>query len=71
VRRGETLTAAHDDDVEHVVYLETWMVKDGALPELARASRLRGVGLRADCRNVAPARTATDGIAKLVDPGGE
>jgi hypothetical protein len=53
------------------VYLETWMVKDGALPELARASHLRGVGLRADCPNVGPARTAVDGIAELVDPGGE
>jgi hypothetical protein len=53
------------------VYLETWMVKDGALPELARAAHLRGVGLRADCHNVAPVRTATDGIAKFVDPGGE
>jgi hypothetical protein len=53
------------------VYLETWMVKDGALPELARGSHLRGAGLRADCRNVGPARTAMDGIAELADPGGE
>jgi hypothetical protein len=53
------------------VYLETWMVKDGALPEIGRASHLRGVGLCADCRNVGAARTAMDGIAELVDPGGE
>jgi hypothetical protein len=53
------------------VYLETWMVKDGALPELARASHLRGVGLRAGCHAVGPARTAKDGIAELADPGGE
>ena len=53
------------------VCLETWTVKDGALPELARASRLRGVGLRAGCHAVGPAWTATDGIAELADPGGE
>jgi hypothetical protein len=53
------------------VYLETWIVKDGALPELARGSQLRGVGLRADCLSLGPARTAADGIAELVDLGGE
>jgi hypothetical protein len=38
------------------VYLETWMVKDGALPELARGSHLRDVGLRAECGNLGSAR---------------
>jgi hypothetical protein len=51
------------------VYMETWIVKDGA-PELARGSHLRGVGLRADCLSVGPAQTAVDGIAELVDPAG-
>jgi hypothetical protein len=44
------------------------MVQDGALPELARGSYLRGVGLWADCRSVGPARTAMDGIAELAGP---
>jgi hypothetical protein len=52
------------------VYLETWIVQDGA-PELAQGTHLRGVSLRADCLGVGPARTAVDGIAELVDPGGE
>jgi hypothetical protein len=51
------------------VYMETWIVKDGA-PELARGAHLRGVGLRADCRRLGPAQTAVDGISELVDPGG-
>lgn len=51
------------------VYLAAWMVQDGAVPELARGSYLRGVGLRADCRSLGPARTAADGIAELADPG--
>ena len=51
------------------VYMETWIVKDGA-PELARGEPLRGVGLRAECRSLGPARTAVDGITELVDPGG-
>lgn len=51
------------------VYMETWIVKDGAA-ELACGSHLRGVGLRADCLSVGPARTVVDGIAELVDPGG-
>jgi hypothetical protein len=46
------------------------IVKDGAA-ELARGAHLRGVGLRADCRRLGPARTAADGIWELVDPGGE
>jgi len=53
------------------VYMETWIVQDGALPELARGAHLRGVGVRADCLSVGPARTAADGIAEFVDPGGE
>ena len=53
------------------VYLETWMVKDGALPELARGSHLRDVGLRAECGNLGSAQTAVNGIAELADPGGE
>jgi hypothetical protein len=52
------------------VYLETWIVKDGALPELARGSHLRDVGLRAGCGNLGSARTAVDGVAELADPGG-
>ena len=52
------------------VYMETWIVKDGA-PELARGAHLRGVGLRAECRSLGPARTAADGVAELVDPGGQ
>ncbi len=52
------------------VYMETWIVKDGA-PELARGAHLRGVGLRADCRSLGPAQTAADGIAELADPGGQ
>jgi hypothetical protein len=50
------------------VYMETWIIKDGAA-ELARGSHLLGVGLRADCLSVGPARTVVDGIAELVDPG--
>jgi hypothetical protein len=50
------------------VYLEPWIVQDGALPELARGSHLRNVGLWADCRSVGPARTAMDGIAELAGP---
>ena len=50
------------------VYLEPWIVRDGALPELARGSYLRSVGLWADCRGVGPARTAMDGIAELAGP---
>jgi hypothetical protein len=41
--------------------------QDGAA-ELARGSHLRGVGLRADCLSVGPARTVADGIAELADP---
>jgi hypothetical protein len=52
------------------VYMETWIVKDGA-PELARGAHLRGVGLRAECRSLGPARTVADGVAELVDPGGQ
>src|SRR6266566_1225020 len=48
------------------VYMETWIIKDGAA-DLARGSHLRGVGLRADCLSVGPARTV-DGIAELADP---
>ncbi len=51
------------------VYMETWIVKDGAA-ELARGSQLRGVGLRADCLSAGPARTVPDGIAELADPRG-
>jgi hypothetical protein len=50
-------------------YMETWIVKDGA-PELGRGDHLLGVGLRADCHTLGPARTVADGIAELVDPGG-
>src|ERR1700742_1751164 len=50
------------------VYMETWIVKDGAL-ELAQGEQLRGVGLRADCHSLGPARAAADGIAELADPG--
>lgn len=50
------------------VYMETWIVKDGA-PELGRGDHLRGVGLRAECLSLGPARTAVDGIAEPVDPG--
>jgi hypothetical protein len=49
------------------VYMETWIIKDGAA-ELARGSHLRGVGLRANCLSVGPARTVVDGIAELADP---
>jgi hypothetical protein len=52
------------------VYLETWMVKDGAFPELARGSHLRDVGLRAECGNLGSAQIAVNGIAELADPGG-
>jgi hypothetical protein len=51
------------------VYMETWIVQDGA-PELGRGSCLRGVGLRADCLSVGPAGTLVDGIAELADRGG-
>ena len=51
------------------VYMETWIVKDGA-PELARGEQLRGVGLRADCHSLGPARAAADGIAELAGPAG-
>jgi hypothetical protein len=51
------------------VYMETWIVQDGA-PELARGEPLRGVGLRAECRSLGPARTAADGITEFVDPDG-
>ena len=49
------------------VYMETWIIKDGAA-ELTRGSHLRGVGLRASCLSVGPARTMVDGIAELADP---
>ncbi len=51
------------------MYLETWIVKDGA-PELALGDHLRGVGLRADCCSLGPARAAADGVVELVDLGG-
>jgi hypothetical protein len=51
------------------VHMETWIVQDGAL-ELARSEPLRGVGLRAECRSLGPARTAVGGITELVDPDG-
>jgi hypothetical protein len=51
------------------VYMETWIVQDGA-PELARGEPLRGVGLRAECRSLGPARAAADGITEFVDPDG-
>ena len=41
-----------------------------ALPSWPGASHLRGVGLRAECRSLGPARTAADGITELVDPDG-
>jgi hypothetical protein len=47
--------------------METWIIKDGGA-ELARGSHLRGVGLRANCLSVGPARTVVDGIAELADP---
>ena len=50
------------------VYMETWIVKDGAT-ELACGSHLPGVGLRADCVSLGPARAVVDGIVELVDPG--
>jgi hypothetical protein len=50
------------------VYMETWIIKDGA-PELGRGSLLRGVGLRAHCRSVDPARVRADDIMDLVDGG--
>jgi hypothetical protein len=50
------------------VYMERWIVKDGA-PELARGDHLRGVGVRAECLSLGPARTAVDGITELVDLG--
>ncbi len=50
------------------VYMETWIVKDGAA-ELGRGSYLPGVGLRADCLSLAPPRTRADGIAELADRG--
>jgi hypothetical protein len=53
------------------VYLETWMVGDGALPELARGSNLRDVGLRAECGSIGSAQSAVNGIAELAGPGGE
>jgi hypothetical protein len=49
------------------VYMDTWIIGDGAAG-LARGSYLRGVGLRAGCLSVGPARTAADGIAELADP---
>jgi hypothetical protein len=52
------------------VYMEAWIVKDGAA-ELARGAHLRGVGLRAECRRLGPGRTAADGIWELVDLGGQ
>jgi hypothetical protein len=51
------------------VYMETWIVQDGA-PELGRGSYLPGVGLRADCLSVGPPRTQVDGIAELADRAG-
>src|ERR1039457_7199126 len=51
------------------VYMETWIVKDGAA-ELGRGSYLPGVGLRADCLSLAPPCTLADGIAELADRGG-
>ena len=53
------------------VYLEPGMVQSGELPELARGSHLRGVGLRAYCLNITPARSAMEGLTELVGPGGE
>jgi hypothetical protein len=50
------------------VYMATWIVKDGA-PELGRGSFLPGVGLRADCLSVSPARAPVDGIAEWADAG--
>ena len=49
------------------VYMETWIVKDGA-PELARGEPLRGVGLRAECRSLGPARTAAAASPSLWIP---
>jgi hypothetical protein len=37
------------------LYLATWIIADGA-PELTRGSQLVGVGLRADCHSIGPAR---------------
>lgn len=51
------------------VYMATWIVQDGA-PELALGEPLRGVGLRAECRRLGPARRGADGTAEVVDPGG-
>ena len=51
------------------VYMETWIIQDGA-PELGRGSYLPGVGLRADCLSVGPPRTQVDGIAELADRAG-
>jgi hypothetical protein len=69
MHRGDTGSAAHGHDGAMWVYMETWIVQDGAL-ELARSEPLRGVGLRAECRSLGPARTAADGITELLDPGG-
>jgi hypothetical protein len=51
------------------VYMETWIVQDGA-PELDRGSYLPGVGLRPDCLSMGPPRTPVDGIAELADRAG-
>jgi hypothetical protein len=52
------------------VYMATWIVRDGA-PELGRGSFLPGVGLRAGCLTVSPARVPVDGIAEWADPGSD
>ena len=66
----DTGTATHAMMSVMWVYMETWIINDGAA-ELARGSHLRGVGLRASCLSVGPARTVADGIAELADPGGQ
>ena len=63
----DTGTATHAMMSIMWVYMETWIINDGAA-ELARGSHLRGVGLRASCLSVGPARTVADGIAELADP---
>jgi hypothetical protein len=47
------------------------MVKDGAVPELARGSYLRGVGLLADCLEIVSAPSLADGLRELADAGEE
>jgi hypothetical protein len=50
------------------VYVPTWLVQDGEIPELAAGARLRSVGLRLVAAGLRAAVGAADGVVWVAQP---